>query len=472
MSKQKRRKRRVNKRVLSLLKIFLMILAVFVIGRVIFLFNNPVVLRSTSPTVELKDVKYNPLDNVRYVFLGSKSDIQVTGDIDTTKLGKYPVTLKYKNEEIQLTYNVVDTTPPELTVKDYQTDTVETVKPKQFVQECKDATEVTFSFKEEPTKESGRQRVTIVATDTSGNKTEKKATLRRTKDKKAPTITGLDDIEIKQNRDLDLEKGVTVTDDIDTKPTLEIDETHLDISTPGTYTVTYKAMDRSGNVREEKRQVTVIVDEDMNRRIVYLTFDDGPSANTKNILKILKKYDAKATFFVTGANEKYDDLMKDEYDDGHTVALHTFSHNYAQIYSSVDDYFADLQKISDLVEKQTGEKSYLVRFPGGSSNSISANYTEGIMTELTELLPEKGYQYFDWNVSSGDASADDVPAETLIANSTSSDAQHIIILMHDTEAKSTTVEALPAIIEYYQAKGYEFKALEIDSYAAHHAVFN
>lgn len=472
MSKKRGKKRRINKNVMSLLKILLIVLAVLGIGRVIYLFNNPVVLRSTSPSVELKDVKYNPLDNVKYVFLGSKSDIEVTGDIDTTKLGKYPVTLKYKNEEIQLTYNVVDTTPPDLKVKDYTTDTEETVKPKQFVEECSDATEVTFSFKEEPTKESGKQRVTIVATDTSGNKTEKKATLKRVKDKKAPSIEGLDDVEIKQNRDLDLEKGVTVSDDIDSKPTLEIDETHLDISTPGVYTVTYKATDRSGNVREEKRQVTVLVDEDLNRKIVYLTFDDGPSENTKKILKILDKYDAKATFFVIGTNEKCYKYIKEAYDAGHTIGLHSFTHDYSLIYSSTDNFFDDLQKISDVVEKQTGEKSYITRFPGGSSNSISANYTEGIMTELTEMLPEKGYQYFDWNVSSGDASADDVPVETLIENSTSSNDQHIIILMHDTDAKDTTVEALPAIIEYYQAKGYEFRGLEIDSYAAHHSVFN
>jgi len=208
-------------------------------------------------------------------------------------------------------------------------------------------------------------------------------------------------------------------------------------------------------------------------KVVALTFDDGPSGNvTPKLLKLLEKYDAKATFFVIGTNEKCYDYIKQAYDAGHTIGLHSFSHDYSHIYSSTDNFFEDLQKISDVVEKLTGEKSYITRFPGGSSNSISANYTEGIMTELTEMLPEKGYQYFDWNVSSGDASADDVPAETLIANSTSSNDQHIIILMHDTDEKNTTVEALPAIIEYYQAKGYEFRGLEIDSYSAHHNVFN
>ena len=131
-----------------------------------------------------------------------------------------------------------------------------------------------------------------------------------------------------------------------------------------------------------------------------------------------------------------------------------------------------MQKISDLVERMTNEKSYLIRFPGGSSNTISAKYVPQIMTKLTQKVQEEGYQYFDWNCDSTDASGNNVPDAQIVRNATSSDAQYINILMHDTDAKDTTVHALPQIIEYYRRQGYVFEGLETDSYAPHHHVNN
>lgn len=125
-----------------------------------------------------------------------------------------------------------------------------------------------------------------------------------------------------------------------------------------------------------------------------------------------------------------------------------------------------------MVEKFTGEKSMLIRFPGGSSNTISKKFVPGLMTKLTKEVQEKGYQYFDWNCDSTDASGNNVPVERLVENATSGKAQHINILMHDTDAKDTTVEALPKIIEYYRGQGYAFKALTKDSFAPHHHVNN
>ncbi len=135
--------------------------------------------------------------------------------------------------------------------------------------------------------------------------------------------------------------------------------------------------------------------------------------------------------------------MKRAAKEGHTIGLHTYTHNYSQLYSSEEAYFDDLQQISDMVEDVTGKKSKVIRFPGGSSNMISANYVDGLMTTLTQKVQEQGYQYFDWNVDST-----------------------------DTDAKDTTVEALPEIIKYYKDKGYVFLGLDTDSYAPHHNVVN
>ena len=190
------------------------------------------------------------------------------------------------------------------------------------------------------------------------------------------------------------------------------------------------------------------------------------------ILDVLKKYNAKGTFFVTGNNQEHDDLIKRAYDEGHAIGLHTYTHDYAKVYASEKAYFADLKKVSDLVEKLTGEKSYLIRFPGGSSNTVSAKYVKGLMTTLTKEVEEKGYEYFDWNCDSTDATGNNVPVSTLVANATSCSANHVTILMHDTDAKDTTVQALPKIIEYYRSQGYAFEGLTKDSIVAHHSVNN
>ena len=205
---------------------------------------------------------------------------------------------------------------------------------------------------------------------------------------------------------------------------------------------------------------------------IYLTFDDGPSENTEKILKILDQYDAKATFFVTGHSPDKFGLIKQEYDAGHSVGMHSYSHNYAEIYTSVDAYKADLDKIANVIKDQIGFVPFLFRFPGGSSNSVSANYSSGIMTTLTTQLVNEGYQYYDWNISSGDAGSDNMPADTIIDNSCQEGWTNIMLLMHDTDAKNSTVEALPKVIEYYKERGYEFCAIDRDSYAVHHGISN
>ena len=343
----------------------------------------------------------------------------------------------------------------------------------KFVKETKDLTEVSVRFKEQGAwDKEGTYDVEIAATDTSGNETVGTTTLTRKKDTTPPVVQGADNVEVMQGKTIDFEDGVTVTDDMDPKPHFSVNSDQVDFATPGTYEVIYTTKDRSGNEETTVRKVTVKKDESYDKKIVYLTFDDGPSENTEKILDILKKYNAKGTFFVTGNNKEYNNSLKRIVEEGSTVALHTYTHDYAKVYASEEAYFDDLQKIFDMVKDVTGVESKVIRFPGGSSNTVSKQYCPGLMTTLTKAVQEKGFQYFDWNCDSTDASGNHVAVDKLVSNATSSSAQQINILMHDTAAKDTTVEALPKIIEHYKSQGYSFEALTVDSYPVHHSVNN
>lgn len=206
-------------------------------------------------------------------------------------------------------------------------------------------------------------------------------------------------------------------------------------------------------------------------KTIYLTFDDGPSPNTPRIISILNSYGIKATFFVK--NTSYNGYMKDIVDNGNVIALHSYTHDYKKIYSSDEAFYQDLQDISDLVYLQTGVRSNIMRFPGGGSNTVSKKYSPGIMTRLTQGVADRGYIYYDWNCSSGDAIKNTVPKDTIVANCKRVPAaKNVIVLLHDTDAKSTTVEALPEIIEYYQSCGYTFSTITVDTPPVHHKVNN
>ncbi|MBR6459315.1 MAG: polysaccharide deacetylase [Actinomycetaceae bacterium] len=211
--------------------------------------------------------------------------------------------------------------------------------------------------------------------------------------------------------------------------------------------------------------------EPNGEKTVYLTFDDGPSQNTEKVLKVLDDYDVKATFFVVGLSPEHYSWIGEAYRRGHTIGLHTYSHDYAGVYASTDAYYADLDKIGAVVKEQIGYVPAFIRFPGGSSNTISRNYTSGIMSELSHSVQERGYQYYDWTGSCGDGA--DHPADVLISEATKfGDQENIILLMHDSQAKDTTVEALPKVIEYYKNLGYTFKALDRNAMVPHHGIGN
>lgn len=211
----------------------------------------------------------------------------------------------------------------------------------------------------------------------------------------------------------------------------------------------------------------------VSNKTIYLTFDDGPSYLTNEILDILKEENVPATFFIVGRMvDGYADVVWRTYNDGHTVALHTHTHNYPYIYADDENYFNDLRDVSNTLYNITGKRSRILRLPGGSSNGISRQYNLGIMTRITNNLEINDYYYFDWNIDSGDASGKLTSEEIYNYTVGSLKFQHNIVLMHDTSTKKTTVEALRDIIWYGKENGYTFARITKDTPTTHHKVLN
>lgn len=192
---------------------------------------------------------------------------------------------------------------------------------------------------------------------------------------------------------------------------------------------------------------------------VYLTFDDGPSDNTDRILDILKQYNIKATFFVTGKTDEesqaaYQRIVKE----GHTLGMHSYSHKYCVIYDSLDAFEQDFTQLHDYLYQVTGVDCKYYRFPGGSSNKVS-NLD---MREFIKYLNQQDITYFDWNVSSGDATSQAYTTDELIQNVMGDVTKYktSVVLMHDSTAKSTTVDALPALIEQLQSIGAQILPID------------
>lgn len=202
-----------------------------------------------------------------------------------------------------------------------------------------------------------------------------------------------------------------------------------------------------------------IVIENKNKRVVYLTFDDGPSKNTYKVLEILDKYDIKATFFVIGANitQEYETLIKDMEQRGHTIGIHTFSHKYNYIYSNVNSYIEDFNKAYCQLERIMETPPAIYRFPGGSCNC----YVGGLKKEIVERLKARGFSYFDWTIS-GEDSVGKPTVEGIIKNVLNDigDFENPIVLLHDSSINENTVDALESIILGIKERGYEFGVLD------------
>ena len=205
-------------------------------------------------------------------------------------------------------------------------------------------------------------------------------------------------------------------------------------------------------------------------KIVYLTFDDGPGPYTGKLLDILKKYNVKATFFVTCNRTQYRNMISRAYAEGHAIGLHSCSHDYASVYKNESAFFKELNDISNVVKSATGVETKLVRFPGGSSNTVSRKYNKGIMTRLAKQLVERGYTYFDWNISSGDAG--NTKNTNVVYNNVvyKLRGDYSIVLQHDI--KDFSVNAVERIIQFGLKNGFKFRKLEMNSPTARHRINN
>lgn len=217
-------------------------------------------------------------------------------------------------------------------------------------------------------------------------------------------------------------------------------------------------------VTSQNKQLDIFLDEKNSpEKIAYLTFDDGPSLNTPIILDILKEHDIPATFFVNGyENEFASSIYNRIVHENHTLANHTFSHNYSVIYRNKESFFTDFYQLENLLMNYTDKKSSIVRLPGGSNNTMVQQY--GGTKEMNKILAElknQGYYYVDWNVDSMDASDTVVTKNRIVSEvlNQSLGKQKVNILMHDSSAKTTTAEALPAIIKGLKEQGFRFEKI-------------
>lgn len=451
--------------------IICIIIAILVIGIGYFVINQSSIHFISNHEIEVNTVvDYSRF--IDYVKDGKKDDVKIdSSQVNVKKVGEYKVVYKYKDEEKTLKVNVVDSLPPEFDVKSKKVALNQTVEPSELVKNIKDASQTKVSFaKNYEFNKVGWQEIEVIVKDEYDNETRKKVKVNVVKDEKAPEII-VGNANVVVGEKIDLKALATIKDDFDKNPTLKVESDKLDTNKIGTYQVKYIAKDVSGNQSEKTIQVEVVDKTKDNEKVVYLTFDDGPSRHTPEVLEILKRYQCKATFFITGMNEKYRPYIKTAYDQGHTIGLHTYSHNYSKVYASTNAYFKDLDKVGKLAKEYIGFTPKYIRFPGGGSNTISRKYNKGIMSQLTKQVGKKGYIYYDWNCENGDGYAH-MSQSQMLKRATSSSAKKVMILMHDANGKQNTVDILPKVIEHYQKKGYTFKAIDDSTPVFHQHVNN
>lgn len=210
-----------------------------------------------------------------------------------------------------------------------------------------------------------------------------------------------------------------------------------------------------------------------SEKIAYLTFDDGPSPVTPRVLDTLKTHQVKATFFIVGREVAgHEAILKRIVAEGHAVGGHSYSHNYQLVYKNMESFFADVEKGSQMIEKVTGVKPTVFRYPGGSTNTVSLKYQDPkqynkqhtVMQAIKAESQQRGYTFIDWNVTNGDARSNKYTAAQALANIKQQvkSQKEIVVLMHDSSTKSPTSEALPEIISYLKQKGYRFEVIQAD----------
>ena len=278
------------------------------------------------------------------------------------------------------------------------------------------------------------------------------------------------------------EQGATAEDNVSGAVAVSV-AGGVDTAVEGVYVVKYMAEDAAGNRSEISRKVTVRAPMPAQSggvtivpggSYVALTFDDGPSANTTAVLDVLAQYNIKATFFILNYSESYIPVLKRMINEGHTLAIHSYSHDYSAIYTSPEAYMQGVYKLQEKIRSDTGYTASIIRFPGGSSNTVSRNYCSGVMTQLASRAEAEGFIYYDWNVDSGDADGNCMGKDYIVSNVKNGlrSGRVNVVLMHDSSPKTTTPKALPEIIADAQTRGFTFVPLSSSVPAVHHSINN
>ena len=405
----------------------------------------------------------------RYLRALFRPEVETEGSVNTRALGEH--TLRYSaaflwfSDSRTRLVRVVDTEPPVITL--LRTPGSFTLPGEAYAEEgynALDNADGDLTDRVERREENGT--VYYRVTDSSGNSTEIQRRIEYD-DPVPPTITllGGERITLAYGTQY-VEPGYTALDNVDGDLTALVSVTGEVIpDSPGDYELRYAVEDGRHNRAEAVRIVTV---GPKPTGVVYLTFDDGPSKHTQDLLDILDRYGVKVTFFVV--NYGYNDMIGKEAAAGHSVGVHSATHDYHSIYASEEAYFADLDKMNDIIYAQTGAYSDIIRFPGGSSNTVSS-FNPGIMTTLAADLTDMGYQYFDWNVSSGDAGETTETQQVYENVINGVQWQNVsIVLQHDI--KGFSVAAVEQIIVWGLNNGYTFLPLDPTSPTSHHRIAN
>ncbi len=443
-----------------------------------FIFCPRIILEKGNITIKLDEEYQEPGYEGKNLFKNLKDEIDITNNINNKKIGQYQVNYKlnylFYNINKKRIVKVIDDIAPIITLKGNKT--VNVCPNKKYEEEGYEGYDnydgdITSKIKVD----YSDNKISYILSDSSNNITKEERALVY-EDVSAPVITlkGSSNITIYKGGNYQ-ESGYEVNDNCDDLADSVEVKGSVDINTVGTYTITYDVEDKSGNKSSVNRIVKVIErPKYYGNGKIYLTFDDGPSSNiTPYILDILKEENIKATFFVLDHGTSLDYLIKRAYDEGHTIALHSATHDYSYIYSSMNNYFEDLNRISNKVKNIIGIESKIIRFPGGSSNTVSRNYCYGIMSNLTAEVTNRGYHYFDWNIDSDDAGSA-YSKEAIyynVVNNLSYNKTNVV-LMHDSSNKQATLAALRDIIKFGKDNGYVFEAITMDTPQVIHGVNN
>ena len=485
-------------------------IAQIVILSVLILFFGGAVLVMTVPSPEIM-LEGNATERVdvfatytdagaraRFLFFDISDRIVRSGQVDTSRPGRYrvgyTVSVLLKDVSAARTVEVVDRVPPVVTLLGESElrfeDIREFTDPGATAEDNLDgdiSSGIVLSHTEKEIKEGERAGTTVYTftysvTDSSGNPGFAVRTVE-VKDETPPVITlnGEESVSVLLGQPYE-EQGATAEDAVSGAVEVSVSG-EVDTGVEGEYAVKYTAVDEAGNTEEKIRKVTVrkplpAVSQGQpltpGGSYVALTFDDGPSGNTTAVLDTLKQYNVKATFFILNYSDSQIPLVRRIVNEGHTLAIHSYSHDYSSIYTSADAYMNGVYTMRDKILRDTGCSATILRFPGGSSNTVSKRYSAGVMTRLAERAEAEGYSYFDWNVDSGDADGNCMSKDYLVKNVKNGLKQGRVnvVLMHDAAAKTTTPQALPEIISDAQAKGYTFIPLSSSVPPVHHGINN